>query len=125
MSGHAVPVDARGVPAATPLCPGWFVPRSLPPPAPRYLGTRPLQNGGIRLEKEKWREGKEKSPAPVSRGSFCSLKWLPGGSRGCGHGGLVVGSSIKAGCHGAASVVPGWHGMGGGERGSWAGRQNG
>lgn len=36
--------------------------------------------------------------------------------------GLVVVSSIKAGCHGAASVVPGWHRMGGGDHGSWAGR---
>lgn len=115
MSGHTVPVDARGVPTATPLRPGWFVPRSLPPPAPRYLGTRPLQNGGIRLEKEKWREGKEKSPAPVSRGSFCSLKWLPGGSQGCGHGGAGGGEQHQGRMpwrcqRGARLARDGWRG---------------
>lgn len=87
MSGHAVPVDAWGGPRCHSPWSNWFVPRSLPPPTPQYSGTQNTSKWGNRVRKREMERREGKNPVPVSRGSFCSLKWLPGGSQGCGHGG--------------------------------------
>lgn len=86
MSGHTVPVDAGGSPLPLPLSKLVCGPRT-PTTYTPIFGRADASKWGKRIRKREMERREGKNPVPVSRGSFCSLKWLPRGSEGCGHRG--------------------------------------